>query len=622
MIKQLLRLILGESLDTSKLSQEKFNVFWGLPLLASDAISSVAYAVEEMLWVLVPVAGLASYIWLPKLAGIIILLLLILTFSYRQTVDAYPNGGGSYIVAKENLGVVPGLIAGASLSIDYTLTVAVSICAGTAAITSAFPSAYPFRVTIAALIIALMVIGNLRGIRESSKLFSIPTYAFVGAVLILIIAGLAGPHPASHPLSIPSSPVTFGTQMVTLFLLLKAFSSGCSALTGVEAIANAVPNFQPPEQKNAKLTYLLLSLAVLVTFGGIAYLTKVYQAVPNPQQTVISQIAISVFGKSFMYYFIQITTAIILAMAANTAFAGFPMLLSVIAQNGFAPRQLALRGHRLNYSNGIMVLAGMALILVVVFKGDTHMLIPLYSIGVFTSFTLSQVGMLVHWLKTKPSGWKHRAVINGIGALVTFTAVIIIGYEKFALGAWIVFVVVPLLVILMFRIHKHYQYVARKLDIPNDQLNSLTFGLTGRHHVIVPIDSLNIMVINALKYASSMTANVEAFHVEVTPGEADKLRRKWAMLKTDIPLIIKPSPYREVVRPLLKYINSEEHRSRPEDIITVLLPQFIVSNRWELILHNNTSVFIANSLFHKENIVVSILPFFLGNNKSKEETEK
>ncbi|HEX3011278.1 MAG TPA: APC family permease [Syntrophomonadaceae bacterium] len=618
MIRQFLRWILGESLATSELSQQKYNVFWGLPLLSSDAISSIAYAVEEMLWVLVPVAGLASYLWLPRIAGVIILLLFILIFSYRQTVDAYPNGGGSYIVAKENLGTLPGLIAGASLSVDYTLTVAVSISAGAAAITSAYPPAYPYRVIIASLMIVLMVIGNLRGIRESSKLFSFPTYAFVGAVLALIIAGIIGHHPAPQTLPAPAvSSVTFGTQMVTLFLLLKAFSSGCSALTGVEAIANAVPNFQPPEQKNAKLTYLILGLTVLVTFGGIAYLAKIYQAVPNPHETVISQIAIDVFGKSFMYYIIQITTAVILVMAANTAFAGFPMLLSVIAQNGFAPRQLALRGHRLNYSNGILVLAGLALVLVIVFQSDTHLLIPLYSIGVFTSFTLSQVGMLVHWIKRKPPGWKHRAVINGIGALVTITAVAIIGYEKFLLGAWIVFVVVPLLVILMFKIHQHYDHVAQKLDVSNDQLNNINFKLTGRHHVIVPIDSLNVMVINALKYASSMTANVEAFHVEVTPGEADKLRRKWAMLKTDIPLIIKPSPYREIVRPLLKYIDSEEHQSRPGDVITVLLPQFIVSKWWQLALHNNTSVFIANSLFHKENLVVSVLPFFLGENDHK-----
>lgn len=618
MIRQFLRWILGESLATSELSQQKYNVFWGLPLLSSDAISSIAYAVEEMLWVLVPVAGLASYLWLPRIAGVIILLLFILIFSYRQTVDAYPNGGGSYIVAKENLGTLPGLIAGASLSVDYTLTVAVSISAGAAAITSAYPPAYPYRVIIASLMIVLMVIGNLRGIRESSKLFSFPTYAFVGAVLALIIAGIIGHHPAPQTLPAPAvSSVTFGTQMVTLFLLLKAFSSGCSALTGVEAIANAVPNFQPPEQKNAKLTYLILGLTVLVTFGGIAYLAKIYQAVPNPHETVISQIAIDVFGKSFMYYIIQITTAVILVMAANTAFAGFPMLLSVIAQNGFAPRQLALRGHRLNYSNGILVLAGLALVLVIVFQSDTHLLIPLYSIGVFTSFTLSQVGMLVHWIKRKPPGWKHRAVINGIGALVTITAVAIIAYEKFLLGAWIVFVVVPLLVILMFKIHQHYDHVAQKLDVSNDQLNNINFKLTGRHHVIVPIDSLNVMVINALKYASSMTANVEAFHVEVTPGEADKLRRKWAMLKTDIPLIIKPSPYREIVRPLLKYIDSEEHQSRPGDVITVLLPQFIVSKWWQLALHNNTSVFIANSLFHKENLVVSVLPFFLGENDHK-----
>ncbi|HEX3011277.1 MAG TPA: APC family permease [Syntrophomonadaceae bacterium] len=617
MIRQVFRWILGEKLATNQLTNEKFNVFWGLPLLSSDAISSVAYAVEEMLWVLVPVAGVASYVWLPRLSGVIILLLVVLILSYRQMVDAYPKGGGAFIVSSENLGIIPGLISGASLSVDYTLTVAVSICAGTAAITSAFPPAYHYRVLISVMIILLMVIGNLRGVRESSKLFSLPTYAFVIAVLSLIGMGIFGHHPVPADVPIGNSAVTFGTQAVTLFIFLKAFASGCTAVTGVEAIADAVPNFKAPEAKNAKFTYLLLAITVFITFGGITFLAKMYQAVPDPHQTVISQIAVIVFGKSFMYYFIQITTAVILAMAANTAFAGFPTLLSIIAQAGFAPRQLALRGHRLNYSNGIIFLAIMASLLVIVFKGETHLLIPLYSVGVFTSFTLAQAGMFVHWLKAKPSGWQHRAAINGIGALVTTTAVIVISYEKFTQGAWIVFVVVPVLVILMYKIHQHYAHVAQKLDISNDQLNNINFGLTGRHHVIVPIDSLNIMVVNALKYAISMTPNVEAFHVEVTPGEADKLRRKWAMLNTDIPLVIKPSPYREIVRPLLKYINSEEHQSRPGDVITVLLPQFIVSNWWELMLHNNTSVFIANSLFRKENLVVSILPFFLGNTKDK-----
>lgn len=613
MFKQLIRWVLGEKLANSQLKDQNYNVFWGMPILSSDAISSVAYAVEEMLWILVPVIGMASYIWMPRIAVAIIFLLLILVLSYRQTVEAYPNGGGAYIVAKENLKTIYGLIAGSALSVDYTLTVAVSICAGTAAITSAFPGLYPYRVAISIGIIILMVIGNLRGIRESSRVFSIPTYAFIAAILALIVAGLFK-YKSGMSVDMPDtslSHVTFGSGAVTLFLLLRAFSSGCSAVTGVEAISNAVPNFAPPSQKNARTAYLMLAAAVAITFGGVAYLAKLYHAVPDPKLTVIAQISLDVFGKGFMFYFIQVTTMIILAMAANTAFAGFPTLLSVIAQDGYAPRQLALRGHRLNYSNGIIFLASLAIILVLVFQGDTHLLIPLYAVGVFTSFTLSQTGMLVHWLRLKPEGWHYKAFINGMGACITMITVIIIGITKFSAGAWIVIVIIPIFVMLMLKVNKHYVSVAEQLDIPNEILGQINFEPRYNHYVIVPIDSLNIMVVRALRYAKSLSPNVEAFHVETREGEADKLRAKWAMLNTDIPLVIKQSPYREVVGPLIEYIDSEEHASRPGDMITVLLPQFLVPKWWQMLLHNNTSIFIANALFHKRNVVVSVLPFYL-----------
>ncbi|MEN6460717.1 MAG: APC family permease [Syntrophomonas sp.] len=627
MFRQLIRAIFGKSLETTRLSQEKFNVFWGLPILASDAISSVAYATEEMLWILVPVIGVGSYLWLPQLTAAIILLLLILTFSYRHVVEAYPGGGGAYMVAKENLGPLYGLIAGAALSVDYTLTVAVSICAGTAAITSAVPGIFPYRVIIAVLMIILVVIGNVRGIRESARIFSLPTYAFVITLVILIVTGIIKYYTGNFtPVPKASiSHVAFGTQAVTLFLLLKAFSSGCSAVTGVEAISNAVPNFREPAARNAKLSYLLLAAAIIITFGGVAYLVNLYSAVPTPKLTVIAQLSIDIFGQGFMFYFIQIVTAMILALAANTAFAGFPTLLSVIAQDGYAPRQMAMRGHRLNFNNGIAILAILAILLVVIFKADTHLLIALYAVGVFTSFTLSQTGMLVHWFRLKDKDWKGKALVNGLGALTTLTAVIIIGITKFTEGAWIVVVIVPIIVWIMFRIKEHYNSVARQLDVPNETLTTLDLKSHFAHHVIVPIDSLNALVIKALRYASSITDNVEAFHVEPMDGEADKLKRKWSMIDTDIPLVIKHSPYREVVGPLIKYIDSEEHASKPGDIITVLLPQFFVSKWWEAGLHNNTSLFIANAMLNKHNVVVSILPLYLErktNNKMNVYTDK
>ncbi len=613
MFKQFMRWVFGKSLETERLGEEKFNVFWGLPILASDAISSVAYAVEEMLWIMVPVIGLASFLWVPRIALAIIFLLLILTLSYRQVVDAYPNGGGAYLVAKENLGPMFGLVAGASLSVGYILTVAVSICAGTIAFTSAVPALSGYRVVIAVIFVLLLVIGNVRGIRESSRIFSLPTYAFILGVVSLIIAGLIQ-HSAGAGVVITlqsTSEISFGTQAVTAFLILTAFSSGCSALTGVEAVSNAVPNFKEPALQNAKLTYLLLAAAIVVCFGGVAYLARIYSPVPNPDLTVMAQISLAVFGQGFMFYFIQITTTIILAMAANTAFAGFPTLLSIIAQDGYAPRQMALRGHRLNYTNGIGFLAFLAILLIIFFKADTHSLIALYALGVLAAFTFSQTGMLVHWLKLKSEGWRYKALINGLGALTTMSAVVIVGVTKFTSGAWIVVVVIPIIVYLMSGIKRHYNSVAQQLDVPNDILGLIVLDAPSDHHVIVPIDSLNGMVIKALRYARSISPDVEAFHVETYAGEADKLRRKWAILNTKIPLVIKQSPYRDVVGTLAEYIDSEEHASRPGDLITVLLPQFLVSKWYEVLLHNNTSLFIANALFSKHNIVVSVLPFHL-----------
>ncbi|MEQ8200584.1 MAG: APC family permease [Syntrophomonadaceae bacterium] len=613
MFRRLGRFVFGQSIASQRMSEEKLNVFWGMPILSSDSISSVAYAVEEILLVLVPAIGVASFVWMPRIALAIITLLMILVFSYRHVVDAYPSGGGAYVVAKENLGTVYSLIAGASLSVDYVLTVAVSVAAATAAITSAFPGLFVHRVGVSLVMLFLLAVGNLRGIRESSRIFSLPTYAFILAVIILVAtgfykylfgAGLTAPVP-------DAAPVVVGTQAVTLFLIIKAFASGCSALTGVEAVSNAVPNFKDPATQQAKTVYLLLAIAIVVCFGGVAVLTHYCQIVPNPRQTVITQLTLCVFGPGLMLYVLAATTALILALAANTAYSGFPTLLSVIAQDGYVPRQLSLRGHRLNFNNGIILLSLFAALLIIAFKADTHLLISLYAVGVFTSFTLSQSGMVIHWWKERSPGWPFKAAVNGLGAMTTAIAVTVIGTTKFTEGAWIVFVVVPIIITIMYRIKKHYNSVAEQLDIPNDALPYIDLRPDYAHHVIVPIDSLNAMVVKALRYARSITPNVEAFHIEIYEGESDKLQRKWELLNTDIPLVVKFSPYREVVNLLTRYIDSEEHASQPGDIITVLLPQFFVSHRWEMALHNNTSLFIANAMLKKRNVIVSIIPFYL-----------
>ena len=613
MFRRLGRFVFGKSMASHQLGNEKLNVFWGMPILSSDSISSVAYAVEEILLVLVPVIGLASFMWMPRIALAIIALLIILVLSYRHVVDAYPNGGGAYVVAKDNLGPIYSLAAGASLSVDYTLTVAVSIAAASAAITSAFPSLYAHRVAISLLLIFLLAVGNLRGIRESSRIFSLPTYAFILSIVVLVVAGIIKYLTGGMPVLPPAEaiPATPGIQAVTMFLIIRAFASGCSALTGVEAISNAVPNFKAPAAKQAKTVYALLALAIIVCFGGVAVLANLYQIVPDPRQTVITQLTLSIFGPGLMLYIMAATTGLILALAANTAYSGFPTLLSVIAQDGYVPRQLSMRGHRLNFNNGIILLSLAAAILIIVFQADTHLLISLYAVGVFTSFTLSQAGMVIHWWKERSKGWTWKALINAAGAATTGVAVTVIGITKFAEGAWIVFVVVPLIITVMLKIKTHYLSVAQQLDIPNESLAQINLNSDYQHHVIVPVDSFNAMVVKALRYARSITSHVEAFHVEVYAGESEKLRRKWNLLDTDIPLIVKFSPYREVVNLLTEYIDSEEHASQPGDIITVLLPQFFVPHRWEMALHNNTSLFIANAMLKKRNVIVSIIPFYL-----------
>ena len=618
LFRQLGRFIFGKSIASSQMGEEKLNVFWGMPILSSDSISSVAYAVEEILLVLVPVVGFASFLWMTRISLAIIVLLMILVFSYRHVVDAYPNGGGAYMVAKENLGPMYSLIAGASLSVDYVLTVSVSIAAASAAITSAFPHLYSHRVAISLIMVFLLAVGNLRGIRESSRIFSLPTYAFILSLIALIMAGLIKHLSGNNPsiTQVPEFAVSLGTQAITIMVLIRAFASGCSAVTGVEAVSNAVPNFKAPAAKQAKTVYLLLAIAIIICFGGVAYLTQAYHVLPNPRQTVITQLTLDIFGQGVMFYIMAATTAMILALAANTAYSGFPTLLSVIAQDGYVPRQLSMRGHRLNFNNGIIMLSLTAAVLLIAFRADTHLLINLYAVGVFTSFTISQTGMVKHWWKERSNGWQFKALINGLGALVTGIAVSVIGITKFTEGAWIVFLVIPLIIALMFKIKSHYKTVAKQLDIPNEYLPELKFTTSYSHHVIVPIDSFNIMVVKALRYARSLTPNVEAFHVEIHEGEADKLRRKWGLLNTDIPLIVKFSPYREVVNLLTEYIESEEHASQPGDVITVLLPQFFVSHRWEMALHNNTSLFIANAMLKKRNVIVSILPFYLDDIKT------
>lgn len=608
------RFLIGKPLENTALQHEKYSVFWGLPILSSDAISSVAYATEEILLVLVPAIGLLAYHQLTYVSGAIIMLLLILTFSYRQTIHNYPNGGGAYIVASDNLGVYAGVLAGSSLAIDYVLTVAVSISAGVAAITSAFPLLFEFRVEICLAILILLYIGNLRGIRESSIMFGTPAYIFMLAMFSMIVWGIVKTKIFGYIPPEPELSHTGFAEPITLYLLLRAFSSGCAALTGVEAVSNAVPNFQEPSTKHARTVLLMLSFTIFIIFGGTTILANLYHVAPIEGKTVLSQIAEGVFGRqNIMYFLIQFGTAVILALAANTAYADFPMLVSLMSRDGYMPRQLSRRGERLSYSNGITVLTVVAGLLIVVYKGDTHSLIPLYAVGVFTSFTLSQSGMFLRWLKLKDKGWVFKAFVNGTGALVTLVTVFIIAITKFAHGAWIIIVIVPLMMMVTLKIKKHYVALAEQLRLQPEELESLDLSKdTYRNHVIVPVESLNKASLRALRYAKTISNNIVAFNVCIDEESERKIKERWRILNTDIPLIIKYSPYRKILEPLLTFVESyEEHSYKKGDMITVILPQFSVKTWWHLFLHNQSRVFIQRDLLKHKHIVVAIMPLQL-----------
>lgn len=608
------KFLIGESLKTEELKGQKLNVFLGLPILSSDAISSVAYAGEEILWVLIPVIGMMAYKYMFLASLCIVFLMFVVTLSYRQTIDAYPGGGGSYVVAKDNLGKIPGLVAGASLTIGYILTVAVSASAGTAAITSAIPEILHYKVLITILLILVMTIGNLRGLRESSKTFGTPTYIFMILILAMIVWGIFKVKVLGYtPMPVYKVPQITGD--ITLFLFLRAFSSGCTALTGIEAVSNAIPNFEEPSQKNAKMVLGLLSLVVFLIFGGLSYLATLYHAVPNSQVTVVAQIASQVFGNNILFYVVQGATAIILILASNTAFAGLPMLLAYIAKDGFAPRQFAKRGKRLGYSNGIVTLSIISIILVIIFKSDTHYLMPLYAVGVFISFTLSQLGMFIRWRRKKQHAWRRKSIINGIGAFITFVTAVILGITKFISGAWIVFIVIPILVYFMLIIKKHYSEVARQLKLSINEMPKEINFKDQKRYVIVPIDTLNKSFLKALNYARTISDNIIIFHVSVDDMTTEKLLKKWNEYNNeynmDIPIIVKKSPYRSIVGPLVKFIESEEYSAGPKDTVTVVLPQFVVTKWWGNILHNQTALLIKTILLKRRNIAIVTVPYII-----------
>ena len=616
------RFLIGRALKTEQAAHERLSRKTALAVFSSDALSSTAYATEEILLVLAVAAaatqGQSFYYVVPISIGIAALLAIV-AISYRQTIHAYPSGGGAYIVAKENLGTTPGLIAGASLLVDYVLTVSVSIAAGVAAITSAaqgtrFAWLDDHKVILCLVFIALIALANLRGVRESGALFATPTYLFIVSFLFMIGYGLfhywayggAAPLPSSAELKTAEG---YNLQPLTTLLLLGAFSNGCAALTGIEAISNGVPAFKKPEAQNAATTLVWMAALLTAMFLGTSVMAYLYHVHPHENETVISQFARIMFTGSlgWFYFVVQAATAAILVLAANTSFADFPRLSSLLARDRFLPRQFANRGDKLVFSNGIIILAVFSGILVIAFGGDTSRLIPLYAVGVFLSFTLSQLGMVRRWYQTKSPQWKKSIVVNAVGAVATFVVLCVFIVTKFIHGAWIVVVVIPLLVICFRAIQKHYLDVAKQLSIDGlEQLRPIS------HSVVVPISGIHRGVIAALEYAKSIAHddNVTAVYVDFEEEATAKLREKWERWGAGVSLVVLPSPYRELTRPLLKYIKRIE-RQRHDDVITVVLPEFIPAKWWQHILHNQSSLLLKAALLFKQGVIVTSVPYHL-----------
>ncbi len=609
-LRQLKRLVIGQPLAASRLAEEKLTKVKALAIFASDALSSTAYATEEILLILI-LAGSAALTYSIPISIAIAVLLIIVATSYRQTIRAYPQGGGAYKVAMENLGIVPGLIAGASLVVDYTLTVAVSTAAGVAAITSAIPELHDERVILAVVFVSLLTIGNLRGLRESGTIFAIPTYFFLVTFATMIIVGLVRVMTGNiHDVS-QEGTITAGTSSIGLFLLLRAFSSGATALTGIEAISNGVPAFKEPSPKNAATTLTWMAAILTALFVGLTILAHQLNVHPSETKTVVAQIADAVFNGGPMFYMVQVATALILILAANTSFAGLPALASVMARDRCAPHIFQYRGDRLGYSNGIMVLAGASIGLLILYSAETHKLIPLYAVGVFVGFTLSQAGMVIHWRHAAEPGWKRAMIINGVGAVATGVVAVIIAATKFTHGAWLTIGAIGLLAGLFWMTGDYYRRVKRRLSIADDEVFT-DVGAARRQTVLLPMDELNRATMRAVSYARSISNNVTAIHVTDDLDEARELRQEWERHVLDVPLVIVQSEHsRSLIGPVLAYVEARD-RVDPDDVITVVLPEYVARWPWERLLHNQSAQRLKKVLLERANAVVIDVPYHVG----------
>lgn len=626
--------LIGRPLSTADAPHQTIGKRVGLAVFASDALSSTAYATQEIL-VILAAAGTMAFGYVFPIAIAIVILLTIVAISYEQTIHAYPDGGGAYIVARDNLGEFPALVAGAALLTDYILTVSVSIASGVAQLVSAFPSLYEYRVPLAVGFILFIMVVNLRGVKESGTAFAIPTYFFIVILLITISTGLWRVITGSLGMVVNPPEIEFhgeALSVITPFLLLHAFSSGTAALTGIEAISNGITAFKEPRSKNAGITLVWMAVILSTFFLGISFITNFIHAVPSETETVISQIARTIYdGRGTMYLMVISSTTIILIMAANTAFADFPRLGALVAKDGFLPRQLSYRGSRLVYSRGIVTLALVASLLLIVFNASVTRLIPLYAIGVFLSFTLSQSGMALRWWKSgkiKPGeekvergsvlhyekSWMLKMFINGFGALCTAVVMMVFAVTKFQDGAYLVLILIPLLVGVFWLIHRHYSNLAKNLSLEN-------FGVipphTIRHRVIMPVSGVHQGTLAALRYARMLSDDVTGVHIVIEPADAEKTRNKWETWGEGVRLVMLDSPYRLFVEPLLEYIADIAEKRQPGEMITVVVPEFVSDNRLSATLHTNTAEILRTQLKNQHGIVITNVPYHVHENESK-----
>jgi amino acid transporter len=605
------RLLLGNPLHNIEAAHQRLNKVTALAVLSSDAMSSVAYGPQEVLLMLA-LAGTGALRLSFPIAIAIGALLVIVVLSYRQTIREYPGGGGSYIVAKDNLGTWPGLIAGASLLVDYILTVAVSISAAVAAITSAFPGMLRFTVPLAVLFVLLLSVANLRGVRESGAIFAPPTYAFIILLGYMVVVGLWR-FATGDPFTVPAPHEGIAAiQSLTLFLLLKAFASGCSAMTGVEAIANGVQLFKKPEARNAQITMTWMGGILLSLLLGVSVLALLAHVQPSETETLISQLSREMFGTGWLYYALSASVALILVLAANTAYADFPRLSSFIAEDDFLPHQLRDRGYRLVFSNGIILLTAAAIALLVLFRGQTTRLIPLYAIGVFMSFTLSQAGMVIHHTRVREPRWRLSRTINAVGAVATGLVTAVVAIAKFHDGAWIVVFLIPLIVAYFLWVQRQYARVKSQLALSDEELTDLNWRSYNRmhNHVIVVVKAIDRRLVRAIQYAKSLKADVtEAVFVDIS-GKAESMRGQWDKADFGIRLRIIDSPYREIIGPLMDYVRSVP-RPTPDHVVTVILPEYAAENPADVILHDQTSLWIKTQLFNMPGVIMTDVPYHL-----------